>query len=60
MFRFLLDPAQNFRILQGLTLVAFFGIFIGAIIWAIFAKKRYVNHMSNLPLEDQISNEGEN
>ena len=59
MFRFVLDPAQEFGILQALTLIVFFGIFIGAIIWAIFAKKRYVNHMSNLPLEDQISKEGE-
>ncbi len=60
MFRFVLDPAQEFGILQGLVLVAFFGIFVGATIWAIFARKRYINHMSNLPLEDQISKKGEN
>ena len=59
MFRFVLDPAQEFGIMQALTLIVFFGIFVGAIIWAIFAKKRYVNYMGNLPIEDQISKEGE-
>lgn len=60
MFRFLLDPGQGFGIMQIVTLVTFFAIFVGVIIWAIFAKKQYINHMSKLPLEDQNSIKGEN
>ncbi|NHZ84883.1 MAG: CcoQ/FixQ family Cbb3-type cytochrome c oxidase assembly chaperone [Planctomycetia bacterium] len=60
MFRFLLDPGQEFGIMQIVTLITFFSIFVGVIIWALFAKKQYVNHMSKLPLEDQNSIKGEN
>ena len=45
--------------MQILTLVGFFGIVVGVIIWAIFASKRYVNHMSELTLEDENSIKGE-
>lgn len=59
MFRFILGSGQEFGIMQIITLLAFFAIFVGVIIWAIFAKKRYINHMSELPLEDQNSIKGE-
>ena len=59
MFRLLLGHGQEFGIMQILTLIVFFGIFVGIITWAIFASKRYINHMSKLPLEDQNSNKGE-
>lgn len=59
MFRFILGSGQEFEIMQIITLFVFFVIFVGVIIWAIFAKKRYINHMSELPLEDQNSIKGE-
>lgn len=59
MFRFILGSGQEFEIMQIITLFVFFIIFVGVIIWAIFAKKRYINHMSELPLEDQNSIKGE-
>ena len=59
MFRLLLGHGQEFGIMQIFTLIVFFGIFVGVIIWAIFASKRYVNHMSKLPLEDKNSIKGE-
>ena len=59
MFRLLLGHGQEFGIMQILTLIVFFGIFVGVITWAIFAKKRYINHMSKLPLEDENSIKGE-
>ena len=60
MFKFILDPNKDYGVLPIIPLVGFLLLFIGIIIWAIFAKKRYVQHMSNLPLEDQTSNKGEN
>ena len=55
MFRFVLDPNNGFGIIQGIILVGFFVFFVGVIVWAIFAKKRYMDHMSKLPLQDQNS-----
>ena len=43
MFRFLLGPGQEFGMMQGLILIGFFVIFVGVIIWAIFAKKIILN-----------------
>ena len=59
MFRLLLGHGQEFGIMQIFTLIVFFGIFVGVIIWALFAKKRYLDYMSELPLEDQNSIKGE-
>ena len=56
MFKFILGPGQEFGILQGITLVVFFAIFVGAIVWALFAKKQYIKHMSELPLKDKNHN----
>ena len=55
MFRFVLDPDNGFGIMQGIILVGFFAFFIGIIVWAMFAKKRYLEHMSELPLDYQNS-----
>jgi len=59
MFKFILDPNKDYGVLPIIPLVGFLLIFIGITVWAIIAKKRYVEYMSNLPLEDQISNKGE-
>ena len=55
MFRFVLDLNNGFGIVQGIILVGFFVFFIGVIVWAIFAKKRYMDHMSKLPLQENNS-----
>ena len=55
MFRLLLGSGQEFGTMQVFTLIVFFAIFIGIIIWAIFASKRYVNYMGKLPFEDENS-----
>ena len=55
MFKFLIGSGQEFGIMQGLILVIFFGFFVGVIVWAIFAKKNYIKHMSELPLKDKNS-----
>jgi cbb3-type cytochrome oxidase subunit 3 len=58
MFKYILDPNKDYGILPIIPLIGFFLIFIGIVLWAIFAKKRYVDYMSKLPLEDQVSNKG--
>jgi len=53
MFRLLLDSGQEFGILQSTVIIVFFLIFVGVILWAVFAKKKYVKYMSKLPLDEQ-------
>ncbi len=59
MLKLLLVSGQEFGTMQVFILIVFIAIFIGIIIWTIFANKRYVNHMSKLPFEDQNSIKGE-
>ena len=35
-----------------ISICLFFAVFLGVIVWALCLKKRYVNEMKNLPLED--------
>ena len=59
MFRLILGTEPEFGFLQGITLVTFFALFIGVLIWALFANKQYINHMRDLPIEDQNSAKGD-
>ncbi|MEE9574328.1 MAG: hypothetical protein V3W20_14830 [Candidatus Neomarinimicrobiota bacterium] len=59
MFKLLLVSGQEFGTMQVFIFIVFITIFIGIIIWAIFANKRYINYMSKLPLEDENSIKGE-
>jgi hypothetical protein len=35
-----------------ISICLFFAVFLGVIVWTLCLKKRYVNEMKNLPLED--------
>ena len=35
-----------------ISLIIFCAFFVGVIIWAVTADKKFINKMSNLPLED--------
>lgn len=59
MFKLILGTGPEFGIMQGFTLITFFAIFLGVIIWALFVNKQYVNHMRELPFDDQNSIQGE-
>ena len=53
--------AEGLQLLQGLSLVLFFLVFVGVIIMIITMRKSYIEKMSNMPLElgdDQSSNHG--
>ena len=53
--------AEGLQFLQGLSLVLFLIVFVGAIIMIITMRKGYIDKMSNMPLEledDQSNNHG--
>jgi len=54
--------AEGFEVLQGLSLVLFFLVFLGVIIMIITMRKSYIEKMSNMPLDledDQSTNYGD-
>ncbi|NQV15836.1 CcoQ/FixQ family Cbb3-type cytochrome c oxidase assembly chaperone [bacterium] len=54
--------AQGYEFVQGLSLVLFFLVFIGAFFMVITMRKGYIDKMSNMPLEpgdDQSNNHGD-
>jgi cbb3-type cytochrome oxidase subunit 3 len=40
---------ENYGII---SILLFFGCFVGALIWVFTLKRNYINKMKNLPLED--------
>jgi len=43
--------AEGFEFFQGLSLVLFFLVFVGAIVMIVTMRKGYIDKMSNMPLE---------
>lgn len=53
--------AEGYAFFQGLSLILFFLVFVGAIVMIVTMRKGYIDKMSNLPLEleeDQSINNG--
>ena len=58
MFKYLFDSIAGIEIFPIISLILFFGLFIGIVIWAIRADKNYLKKMEELPL-DVSNNNGE-
>jgi hypothetical protein len=52
MYKYLLQSVEGIQWFGIITLLLFFGTFCLAIIRTILAKKKSVQYMANLPLED--------
>ena len=49
--RSVLRGAENINDYGLFSFLLFFGFFIGVLVWAFCLKKKYLNHMSDLPLD---------
>ena len=58
MFQYLFDSIAGVEIFPIISLILFFLVFIGIVIWAIRADKKYLKKMEELPL-DMSNNNGE-
>ena len=58
MFKYLFDSIAGIEIFPIISLLLFFGLFIGIVVWAIRADKNYLKKMEELPL-DVSKNNGE-
>ncbi len=56
-----LSAIENVGIYPVITLILFFGVFIGAVIWIYTRDKNYISELENIPLDnDNFSNNKEN
>ena len=59
MIRDILNSAPELGIYSTITMVLFITIFIGVVVWMVCVKKPYLKYMSELPLENNNSAEGD-
>lgn len=52
MFSNYLSSIEDVSIYAIITLILFFGVFVGVLVWIFTAKKSYIKKMKNLPLEE--------
>jgi len=53
MFKQFITKATDADLYLGASLVIFFVFFIGMTVWLLFADKKYIQKMKNLPVETQ-------
>jgi cytochrome c oxidase cbb3-type subunit IV len=53
MYKFVLQGIENIEIWPIIGLILFLSVFTVGVIYAVTADKKYVDHMQNLPLEDE-------
>ena len=58
MFQYLFDSIAGVEIFPIISLILFFLLFLGIVVWAIRADKNYLKKMKELPL-DMSNNNGE-
>ena len=60
MFKYLFDSIAGIEIFPIISLLLFFGLFIGIVYWAVRADKNYLKIMEELPLDVSKINGEEN
>lgn len=52
MFKHYFERIENVEIAPVISLILFFVLFIGILIWVLRADKNYIKKMKNLPFDD--------
>ena len=55
-----LTSIENVSIYPVITLILFFSVFVGALIWAYTRDKNYISELENIPLDNDNNNNSEN
>ncbi len=53
MFKYYFEQVQGIEIWPIISLAIFFSFFIGLLLWAIKADKKYIAEMEKMPFEDK-------
>jgi cytochrome c oxidase cbb3-type subunit IV len=53
MYKFVLQGIENIEVWPIIALILFLSVFTIGVIFAVTADKKYIDHMENLPLDDE-------
>lgn len=59
MFKYYFEQVNNVEIWPIMSLIIFVSFFIGLLIWVMKADKKYIQAMSNMPLNDTDENDNQ-
>lgn len=60
MFQYLFDSIAGIEIFPIISLLLFFGLFLGIVFWTVRADKNYLKKMEELPLDVSKNNGDQN
>jgi len=59
MFKYYFEQVNNVEIWPIISLIIFITFFLGLLIWVVKVDKKYINEMSNLPMEEDENNKNQ-
>lgn len=52
MYKNVLQSIDNIAIWPVISFVIFFAFFLGLLLWVVFADKKFIDYMKNMPIQD--------
>ena len=59
MFKYYFEQVNNVEIWPIMSLIIFICFFIGLLIWVVMVDKKYIQEMSNMPMNDTDKNDNQ-
>ena len=56
MFKYYFEQVNNVEVWPIISLIIFITFFIGLLVWVVKVDKKYIQDMSNLPVEEDAKN----
>ncbi|MDH5368265.1 MAG: cytochrome C oxidase Cbb3 [Cyclobacteriaceae bacterium] len=56
MFKYYFEQVNNVEVWPIISLIIFITFFIGLLVWVVKVDKKYIQDMSNLPVEEDAEN----
>jgi cytochrome c oxidase cbb3-type subunit IV len=52
MYKNVLQSIDNIAVWPVISFVIFFAFFLGLLLWVLFADKKFIEYMKNMPIQD--------
>lgn len=52
MYKNVLQSIDNIEVWPVISFVIFFAFFLGLLLWVLFADKKFIDYMKNMPIQD--------
>jgi hypothetical protein len=57
MYKNVLQNIDNIAVWPVISFVIFFVFFLGLLLWVLFADKKFIDYMKNMPIQDSAGKE---